>query len=146
MLIAIFGESCVGKTTFCNLLKENLSAKVFSGKDYLRLAKNEAIAKKEFINLLQNAVNGENIIYVITEIEHLSFIPSGAVRVLMTASLPTIKERFAKRTGGILPPALVKTLEAKHGCFDNQPYDFLITEQDKNLQSIINNVISFCNK
>ena len=41
-----------------------------TGKDYLRLAKNEAAAKQSFQTKLREAVNGENIIYVISEKEH----------------------------------------------------------------------------
>ncbi len=41
MVIAIFGESCTGKTTLAERLKHALNAEVYAGKDYLRLAKNE---------------------------------------------------------------------------------------------------------
>ena len=44
-MIAIIGESCTGKTTLAQMLKEKLNAQFFAGKDYLRLAKNETIAK-----------------------------------------------------------------------------------------------------
>ena len=40
MVIGIFGESCTGKTTLANAIKEKLGGEVFSGKDYLRLSKN----------------------------------------------------------------------------------------------------------
>lgn len=44
MVIAIFGESCVGKSTIAEKLASRLSAEVFSGKDYLKLAKSESMA------------------------------------------------------------------------------------------------------
>lgn len=50
-------------------------------------------------------MTGDDLIYVITEKEHLSFLPDGAVRVLVTAELDTIKERFKARMHGVLPPA-----------------------------------------
>lgn len=48
MVIGIIGESCTGKSTLSDKLKSLLGAEVYTGKDYLRLAKNEAIAKKLF--------------------------------------------------------------------------------------------------
>lgn len=41
MVIALMGDNCVGKSTIAECLKQKLNAEVFSGKDYLRLAKNE---------------------------------------------------------------------------------------------------------
>ena len=63
MFIAIFGESCTGKSTLANKLSAKLDARIYTGKDYLRLAKNEAIAKNLFQKTLSDAVFGENIIY-----------------------------------------------------------------------------------
>ena len=34
MVIAIFGESCTGKSTLADALREKLNAQVFTGKDY----------------------------------------------------------------------------------------------------------------
>lgn len=45
MLITIFGESCTGKSTLADALKERTGAQVYSGKDYLRLAKSEGMGK-----------------------------------------------------------------------------------------------------
>ena len=56
--------------------------KIYSGKDYLRLAKSESEAVQLFQTLLANAVHGENVIYVTTEREHLALLPDGAVRGL----------------------------------------------------------------
>ena len=111
MVIGIFGESCTGKSTLAKEISKELSCKVFSGKDYLRLAKNEAIAKKVFTNLLNEAIDGENIIYVISEREHLPLLPQEAVRILVTAELDVIKSRFAARMGGVLPKPVEMMLE-----------------------------------
>ena len=126
MVIAIIGESCVGKSTLADKLKERLGAAVYTGKDYLRLAKNETIAKKLFEKQLREAVSGEILIYVIAEKEHLALLPQEAVRVLMTADLELILERFAARMRGTLPPPVKNMLEAKHGCFDGERHDFHI--------------------
>ena len=126
MLIAIFGESCVGKSTFADKLKEQLCAEIYTGKDYLRLAKNEALAKKLFQKKLDEAISGEDIIYVISEKEHLSLLPAGAIRVLMTADLNQILERFSIRMRGNLPVPVKSMLEKKHGCFDAEYADYRI--------------------
>ena len=126
MLIGIIGESCTGKSTLAEKLKVQLNAEVFTGKDYLRLAKNEAIAQKLFTKKLDEAKTGENIVYVISEKEHLALMPEGAVRILMTADLDLILERFAQRMHGTLPPPVKLMLEKKHGIFDVISYDYHI--------------------
>ena len=126
MLIAIFGESCTGKSTVAEKLGKPLNAEVYTGKDYLRLAKNEAIAKKMISNLLKSSVSGANLIYVIAEKEHLSLLPEGTVRVLMTADLELILERFTNRMHGSLPLPVKTMLEKKHGIFDREQHDYHI--------------------
>jgi len=124
MLLVVFGESCTGKSTLSNMLGEALPAKVYTGKDYKRLAKNEADAKKAFSALMEAACKEEHLIWVVSQQEDLPLIPQGAFRILVTAPLETIKERFAKRMGGTLPLPVAAMLERKHGCFDNEPRDF----------------------
>lgn len=121
MLIAIIGENCVGKSTLAAGLNEILQGKIYSGKDYLRLEKNPAMAETAFKAMLKDAVNGENILYLITEKDHLSLLPDGAFRIVLTAELDTIKARFRERMHGHLPPPVEKMLEAKHGMYDDLP-------------------------
>ena len=123
MVIGIFGESCTGKSTLAEKIAAGCSCEVFTGKDYLRLAKNENIAKVMFRKKLAAAVNGENIICVISEKEHLSLLPEGALRILVTADLETIQSRFAQRMHGNLPAPVAAMLEKKHGCFDTENHD-----------------------
>ncbi len=78
MLIALIGESCVGKSTIADILKTKLNAAVYCGKDYLCLAKNETESVPKFKDLLAKAVSGENIVYVITEKPHLAFARQNA--------------------------------------------------------------------
>lgn len=139
MVIGIFGEGCTGKSTIANELSKRVNARVFTftGKDYLKLAKTEDEAKKCFIELLQsNETSDETIIYVINEREHLSFLPEKAVRVLVTAELDVIKDRFAKRMNGVLPAPVAAMLESRHGCFDNERYDLRV----ENVNSYISDV------
>ena len=119
MLIVIIGENCVGKSTLANKINEKLEAKIFSGKDYLRLEKNPSAAMETFETILKASVNGDNIIYLITEQEHIPLLPDGAFRIVLTAELDVIKARFKERMRGNLPTPVEKMLEAKHGMYDS---------------------------
>ena len=121
MLIAIIGENCVGKSTLAAQLNETLQGKIYTGKDYLRLEKDPSMAAITFKTLLKNAVTGENILYLITEKDHLSLLPDDTVRIVLTAELDTIKARFRERMHGHLPPPVEKMLEARHGMYDTLP-------------------------
>lgn len=119
MLIAIIGENCVGKTTLANQINEKLGATIYAGKDYLRLEKSPSAAAEAFKATLKASLEGNNIIYLITEKEHIQFLPEGAFRIVLTAELEVIKERFKARMRGNLPMPLEKMLDAKHGMYDN---------------------------
>lgn len=123
MVIGIFGESCTGKSTLAEKISAALPCEIYTGKDYLRLAKNENIAKTLFQKKLAAAVKGAHILYVISEKEHLSLLPEGALRILVTADLALIKARFAQRMHGNLPAPVAAMLERKHGCFDTEAHD-----------------------
>ena len=140
MVIGIFGESCTGKSTLAEKIAASFPCVVFTGKEYLRLAKNENIAKGMFQKKLAAAVDGENIIYVISEKEHLPLLPEGALRILVTADLERIKSRFAQRMRGNLPAPVAAMLEKKHGCFDAEPYDILVISGETDLEQIVQEV------
>lgn len=123
MLLAIIGENCVGKSTLANKLNDTLNAKIFSGKDYLRLEKNPSVAAETFKTMLKTAVTGENMMYLITEKEHLSLLPQGAFKIVLTGELEVIKERFKARMRGNLPLPVEKMLESRHGMYDNLECD-----------------------
>ena len=137
MPIGIFGESCTGKSTLAEKIAGSLPCEVFTGKDYLRLARNENIAKVMFQKKLTGAVDGENIVYVISETEHLPLLPEGAIRILVTADLETIKARFAQRMRGNLPRPVAAMLEKKHGCFDDVPCDIHVISGQTDLDTVI---------
>lgn len=142
MVIGIFGESCTGKSTLAEKIEVALNCEVFTGKDYLRLAKNENIAKTMFQKKLNAAVSGENIIYVISEKEHLPLLPEGAMRILATADLELIKSRFAQRMHGNLPAPVVAMLESKHGCFDDVPHDIHVVSGETDNDAIVEQIKS----
>ena len=137
MVIGIFGESCTGKSTLAEKIATSFPCEVFTGKDYLRLAKNENIAKVMFQKKLSAAVSCENIIYVISEKEHLSLMPEGALRILITADLELIKSRFAKRMRGNQPAPVAAMLEKKHGCFDAEPHDIHVVSGETDLDAVV---------
>ena len=143
MLIVLFGESCTGKSTLAEKIKEKIPAEIMAGKDYLRLAKNPDIARKLFIQKLSDSVFGDNLIYAIAEKEHLQYIPEDAVRILVTADIETIKERFAKRMRGNLPTSVAEMLERKHGEFDSEPYDLHVNSNNINLNEVCNQIIAW---
>jgi len=141
MVIGIFGESCTGKSTLAEKIAASFPCEVFTGKDWLRLAKNENIAKLMFQKKLNAAITGENIIYVISEKEHLPLLPEGALRILVTADLELIKSRFAQRMHGILPAPVAAMLEKKHGCFNLEHHDMHIVSGETDLDAIVKEVM-----
>ena len=138
MLIAIIGESCVGKTSLANELKDRIDAKVFSGKDFLKLEKNPFVAIDKFKQLLKESINGQNIIYVIADQEQLDLLPEKAIKIVLTADLNIIKDRFKKRMNGQLPKPVEIMLEKKHGVFNHIDYDLLINNNNWDINYILN--------
>lgn len=142
MVIGIFGESCTGKSTLADKIAASVPCEIFTGKDYLRLAKNESIAKTMFQKKLQVAVRGENILYVIAEREHLVLLPEGSVRVLVTADLEVIKARFAERMRGQPPAPVAAMLERKHGCFDAEAHDLHVISGETDMEAACKQILT----
>ena len=124
MVFGIIGENCSGKSTLAEKIKTELGAEIVTGKDYLRMAKSESEAISLFKEKLRRGVSEDNIIYVIADPEYVKLLPDGAIRILVTADLETIKERFAERMHGTLPRPVALMLERKHGIFDSGEYDY----------------------
>ena len=124
MVFGIIGENCSGKSTLAEKIKTEFGAEIITGKDYLRMAKSESEAASLFRKKLRSAVFGDNIIYVIADPEHVQLLPDGAIRILVTADLETIKHRFTARMHGTLPKPVELMLEKRHGMFDTGEYDY----------------------
>ena len=124
MHIAIAGNIGSGKSTLAEKIREALGAEIVTGKDYLRMAKSESLAAALLREKLRQAVSGSNVIYVISEPEQIGFLPEGAVRILVSADLDTIRARFRARMRGNLPDPVARMLERKHGIFDSGSYDY----------------------
>ncbi len=141
MVIGVFGENCVGKSTIAEKFKGRIGAEVYVGKDYLRFSKNESNAKSMFCEMLCNSKPNENIIYVISDEEQLSLLPENALSVLVTCELDLIKERFAKRFKGNLPKPVEDMLERNHGRFDNERCDFHIVSSGIEVEREITQIV-----
>ena len=123
MVIGIIGENCSGKSTLAAFIRDAVGAELITGRDYLRSAGSGSEAERLFREKLKNAVHGSNIIYVIAEPEHLALLPEGSVRILVSCDPETIRERFKARMHGVLPEAVERMLERRHGMFDGGVYD-----------------------
>ena len=124
MVIGIIGENCSGKSTLADRIRATLGGEIVTGKDYLRLAKSEGEAAARFRAKLREAVSGENVIYVASEPAQAALLPDGAIRILVSADLDTIKARFRARMRGNLPQPVADMLEKKHGMFDGGEYEY----------------------
>jgi len=145
MVIGIFGASCTGKSSVAKEIENRTNAKVFTGKDYMRGATSDAEAKKQFVELLCSKETGNDIIvYVITEKEHIALLPPNAIRIYMTAGIETIKERFAKRMNGNLPPPVAAMIEKMHTLFDDETYDIMIENLDLDISDICDGILDIC--
>ncbi|HML67585.1 MAG TPA: hypothetical protein PKA81_04255 [Clostridia bacterium] len=143
MVICLFGENCTGKSSIADVLSVRLNATRITGKDYLRLAKSEAEAKRTFAALLSERLGSDQaLVYVASEPEQLALLPAGVVRVLITAELPRIKERFAARMGGKLPAPVEAMLERKHGMFDALPCELRIHTEGVSAESAAGQILS----
>lgn len=98
MVIAIFGESCVGKSTIAEKLASRLNAEVFSGKDYLKLAKSESMAALLFKKKL--AAPDGNILYVI-----MSFPKRNSWRFCRKTAFACWSRRVLIPSANVLPSA-----------------------------------------
>ena len=140
MVIGIIGENCTGKSTLAEEIRNITGAEIITGKDYLRLAKSENEAKALFKAKLQDAETGAHIIYVISEKEQAELLPQYAVRILVTADLAVIKERFRQRMHGNLPPPVEQMLERKHGIFDGVECNIHFDSTHDNINDVIDKI------
>ena len=88
------GASCTGKSTAADEMIKTINGKVYSGKDYLKIAKNKEDAEKAFKSILEESKNGgDNIIYVVSEIEDLILVPEKTFRVLFITELDIMNSK-----------------------------------------------------
>ncbi len=98
MLFIFMGPSCSGKSSAAEELKKLTDVQIYSGKDYLRMDKNENNAWQLFEEILKEGCNNKDlhsksIIYVISEkkdIVKFKFI-NDAITINFTADAEIIK-------------------------------------------------------
>ena len=149
MLYIFMGQSCTGKSTVADKVKEIINAEIFTGKDYLRLAKSESEAWRLFYEKLSNAAldknsKAETIIYLITEKNQLDRVMDmeGGYKVKFTAPLDTIKSRFAQRMHGKLPPPIEKMIDKQYEEWMNIEGDINVDTTTDNIKKIADLIIS----
>ncbi|WP_066505067.1 hypothetical protein [Abyssisolibacter fermentans] len=148
MLLIFMGESCTGKSTIASKLKELKKLEIFSGKDYLRFAKNEASAWEVFSEKLMKASLEtdvtKSIIYVVTEKDELSKLDGiNSINVKFTADIDVIKSRFSKRMKGNLPKPVEKMIERKSLEWKDVKGDLYIdTSNENNIEENVNKILN----
>ncbi|NLJ40759.1 MAG: hypothetical protein GX352_04005 [Clostridiales bacterium] len=146
MLYIFMGQSCTGKSTMANKVKEIIGAKIYAGKDYLRMAKGEKEAWELFYRKLTDAASNrdsleKSIIYLIAEKEQLDRIINikGSYKVRFTATIEVIKSRFAQRMHGRLPEPVEKMLDRQYEEWKNVKGDVEIdTTVERDVEKLIN--------
>lgn len=142
MFVCIMGDSCTGKSTLAKTLAKRIDAEVITGKDYLRLAKDERSAEAVFKKKAESASqSNQHLFYVITEKTQLSLVPDQSLRILVTASLETIKDRFAKRMGRNFPKPVEQMLERKYGMFEREQYDCRINTDQNDFETAMSDIL-----
>lgn len=145
MVIALIGESCTGKSSIAQMLKNKTNAEVIAGKDYLRMAKSQNEAEKIFIDYLVQKQDGiDMVVFVISEMDLIRFLPAKAVRLYCGAPLNVIKERFAGRMHGNLPEPVAMMLENKHGIFDQGEYSLKFDTTESDIETICEEILTYC--
>ena len=143
------GQSCTGKSTIANKVKELTGAKIYTGKDYLRMAKDENQAWKLFHEKLSKVGSNEEssketIIYLITEKEELDRTVDikDSCKVKFNAPLDTIKSRFTKRMNGNLPQPVEKMLEKQYEEWKSVEGDINVdSSEEDDIERIVNLIL-----
>ncbi|MBQ4586302.1 MAG: hypothetical protein IJB13_00735, partial [Clostridia bacterium] len=76
-----------------------------------------------------------------TERTHLGLLPDGAFKIVITAPLETIKERFMARMRGNLPPPVEQMLEKNHGIFDGLDCNLML-DQNYDVSEVLSKIKS----
>jgi chloramphenicol 3-O-phosphotransferase len=150
MLYVFFGPPCSGKSSIAESLKSRIDAEIWTGKDYLRLAKNEQIARKKFITLMAKASSNpsfknDSLIFVLSDspeqfpeletLEHKRLIG-------FSAELNVLKTRFSVRTSGHLPDPVAKMLEKSKQKLDSIECDLRVDTSDSNPTEFVDKILA----
>ena len=131
MVILLMGGNCTGKSSAAQALQARYGLQIYAGKDYLRLAKTESNAWAAFLALLRAAqdapLGAASVAYVVAEPElSARLMEIRTKRILFTAELSLVQQRFAQRMGGTLPAPVAAMLTAKAARWATVPCDVRI--------------------
>ncbi|HAG44159.1 MAG TPA: hypothetical protein DCL31_13600 [Clostridium sp.] len=150
MVFIFMGASCTGKSSAADELKELMNVQIYTGKDYLRMAKNEDEAWKIFSEKLREASSNrdlsyQSIIYVISEkniLPKLQFI-NDVITIKFTADSDVVKSRFAARMKGNLPNPLEKMLERQLTDWKDIDADLCIDTTNEEIKEVAKKIYNF---
>ena len=153
MLLLFIGPSGSGKSSVARLIAQRIGCKVWTGRDYLRLARSQDEAKKTFRDMLESASELEtfsagSIIYVIGNPDDLdddlrAFPCYRCLR--FNAVLSVLSRRFAQRMGQQpLPAALLSALERQRNRFAAFPADKEFDTTNADAASTASEVLDWC--
>ena len=153
MLLVFMGASCTGKSSAADRISRDRNLRIFTGKDYLRLDKNENEARKKFKEMLYGAScskdwTEESLIYIMTDKDDSESLKLSehAVFVLFKADPSLVKERFSERMKGSLPKPLEMMLEKQIKNWENVSCDLSFDTTDLKPDEITKRIIRFCEK
>ena len=111
------------------------------------MGKSPSAAEKSFKEYLeQNQGQEKMIVYLISEIDELKFLPPHAVKIRCQAPLEIIKERFAERMRGNLPPQVADMLERKYGMFQETVVDLSYDTTQRDVGQICEKILKYCRR
>jgi adenylate kinase family enzyme len=150
MLLLFIGPSCSGKSSVAKKIAERTSCKVWSGKDYFRLAKNQDEAWKIFLNMLRDSssdttLSDKSIIFLISnpiELRNDLLAISNLKSIKFNADISVLKQRLAKRINQEpLSPPLEKMIERQQNAFQTIPADKEFDTTTQEVDIIANNIL-----
>ena len=147
MLYVFMGPSCTGKSTAAEIVRKRIGAEIYSGKDYLRLAKAEGDAWRIFHEKMEESSkkeSGESLIFVCTEKELFDRISvkENIFTVRFTAIPEEIKRRFGERMRGSLPKPLEMMLEKQMNLWEEIESSLLVDSSSESPEEAAKRVLS----
>lgn len=149
MLLLLAGPAGSGKSTAAALLKPRLKAEVYSGKGYLRMAKNMDQAWKKFQGVLSQAVSGQrNVILILVGTSNLEKIRAAGPFCLVrfTAPQKALEERLTDRLCEELPPAVADMLKSQERKWSRIKADLVIDTGEKSPEQAAGEIEQLINK
>ncbi|MDY0093556.1 MAG: AAA family ATPase [Candidatus Vecturithrix sp.] len=144
MRLCFCGPSGSGKSTCAKNIAKQGRWNIYTGKDYLRLAKNEAEAWSKFMaQLKENDAHGMNSIIVITEIELLKKVKEieQVCIIRFTANEDVLLKRFIARINNHSNPTFAKMIKNQKMKWDQSGIDYVIDTTENNEERTMKKIL-----